>query len=77
MPAVNEPPVMMKGPREIVRHSKPDHPIIVWHWNARKFHPLTLSRGKGRRIEKFYDLIVNVIDHAVSILWSDSVSDMC
>ena len=46
---------MMKGPREIVRYSKPDHPTIVWHWNARKFHSLTLWRGKRRRIEKLYD----------------------
>jgi hypothetical protein len=45
---------MMKGPREIVRHSKPDHPTIVWHWNARKFHSLTLWRGEGRQIEKLY-----------------------
>jgi hypothetical protein len=37
---------MMKGPREIVRHPKPDHPTIVWHWNARKFYSLTLWRGE-------------------------------
>ena len=46
---------MMKGPREIARHSKPDHPTIVWQRNARKFHSLTLWRGESRQIEKLYD----------------------
>jgi hypothetical protein len=46
---------MMKGPREIVCYSKPDHPIIVRDRNASKLQSLTLRRGKSGRVEKLYD----------------------